>query len=124
MIISKKANLIVYSNEKFGSVFCPIVDKNTLSSKERTFVKNYEMQQEVVIAGNYAPVNCKEGGHINYDTLQGITSAQRLTFLLDKNKHCQLDGKSLFNPNEKELISPEIVPFATEGRMKMQPINY
>ena len=110
--------------EQYGSGCCPMDGKHTLSSKDRAFVKKYEMQQEVVIAGTYAPVNCKEGGHINYYTLQGITSAQRLTFLPDKNKHCQLDGKSLFNPNEKRLITPEVVPFATEGRMKMQPINY
>ena len=66
----------------------------------------------------------KEGEHFKYYTMQGMTSAQRLTFLLAKNKHCQLDGKCLFNSTEKRLITPEVVPLATEGRMKMQPINY
>ena len=122
--VSKKANLIVYWQEQYGSGCCPMDGKHTLSSKDRAFVKNHEMQQKVIIAGTYAQVNGKEGGHINYYTLQGMTSAQRLTFLLAKNKHCQQDGKCLFNPTEKRLITPKVVPFSTEGRMKMQLIKY
>ncbi len=121
--VSKIENLIVYREEQYGSVCCPRDEKHSLAEQDSAFITSYETKNHVSIEGTYRQTNGKEGEHINYYTLQGISSAKRLAFLLAKNKQWQLDGQGVFNPDEKRVITPKVVAQVNEGRMKMHLVD-
>jgi hypothetical protein len=123
-VISKTENLIVYREEQYGSVCCPKDEKHSLATLDADFVKNYEVQHQVTISGTYRQTTGKEGEHVNYYTLQGMSSAERLAFLLSKNRQWQLKGSGIFNPDEKRIITPKVVPMANAGFTKMQLVAY
>lgn len=119
-----KTALTVFRREQYGSVCCPRDEKHALSLQDAAFIKNHEQQHQVKIDGTFRENNGKEGEHIIYYTLRGLNAKQKLDFLLAKNKQWQINGKHLFDPNEKRIITPIAVPIQTEGFNKFQAVAY
>ncbi len=119
-----KGTLTVYRKEQYGSVCCPRDEKHILSAQNAAFINMYEKQNRVKIDGTFRETKGKEGEHIDYYTLSGLTANERLAFLLAKNKQWQIGGKGVFDPKEKRIICPTVMPMVKEGRSGLHSVDF
>lgn len=116
--------LVVYRTESYGSTCCPEDPMWKISGEDIPFVKNYEQQNKLRIAGTFRQNNGKEGEYISYYSLAGLTAAQRLSFMLAKRAQWIVNKELKFIEFPPAIFTPQLVPFVKEGFRKMEPVYY
>lgn len=118
-----KGMLQVYYTDSYGSVCCPCDPKWDSNQDDASFIKGYEQNNKVKITDTYRQNNGKEGEHAIYYTLSGLTSLQRLGFMLEKR------SQGFVNKEKKDIIfapqifTPLLVKIEKEGFRKMTKLN-
>ncbi|HFK5510985.1 TPA: hypothetical protein ACGZ9U_001903 [Elizabethkingia anophelis] len=118
-----KDMLKVYYADSYGSVCCPRDPKWDRKQNDTSFIKEYERNNKVKIKDTYKQNNGKEGEHAIYYTLLGLTSLQRLGFMLEKR------SEEIANKEKKDLVfapqifTPHLVKIEKEGFRKMIKVN-
>lgn len=119
-----KNTLATYRIESYGSICCPKDPNWVLAEEDISFIKNYEKEKGILIKGTYRQNNGKEGEHSNYYTLEGLTTQQRLDFMLAKRSQWIVNKATKMMVFKKQLFTPQLVPLVTAGFTKMTLVNY
>ncbi|MNU90235.1 hypothetical protein D3C71_800950 [compost metagenome] len=121
--ISPKDMLTVYRKESYGSVCCPRDPKWDNVDKDELFLRDFEHRSHLnVTKGRYVQMEGKEGEKSIYYTLPGLSSAQRLQFLVDKYAQRIVNKDMEARTYLPQLFTPQIVPMVTEGFNKMKEL--
>lgn len=80
-----------------------VIQNGIVSRMIHLLSKEYERNNKVKIKDTYRQNNGKEGEHAIYYTLSGLTSLQRLCFMLEKR------SEEIANKEKKDLVfAPQI----------------
>ncbi|WP_078798424.1 hypothetical protein [Elizabethkingia miricola] len=118
-----KGMLQVYYTDSYGSVCCPRDPKWDNKQDDASFIKEFEKNKKLKITDTYRQNNGKEGEHAIYYTLSGLTSLQRLSFILEKK------SQGITNKEKKDIVfapqifTPHFVKIEKEGFRKMIKVN-
>ncbi|WP_322545212.1 hypothetical protein [Elizabethkingia miricola] len=118
-----KGMLQVYYTDSYGSVCCPRDPKWDNKQDDASFIKEFEKNKKLKITDTYRQNNGKEGEHAIYYTLSGLTSLQRLSFILEKK------SQGIKNKEKKDIVfapqifTPHFVKIEKEGFRKMIKVN-
>ncbi|RQO32576.1 hypothetical protein DBR32_02980 [Taibaiella sp. KBW10] len=119
---SFKDTLVVYRTETYGGGANPKDPMLALEQEDAPFIRDYEKQHKLRITGTFKQY--KERKVFNYYTLPGLSTAQRLQFLLAKRGQWILNRQDKFILFAPEIFTPQLMPFEKEGAHKMTPVNY
>ncbi|CAM3668684.1 hypothetical protein ELOC111193_15850 [Elizabethkingia occulta] len=118
-----KDMLQVYYTDSYGSVCCPRDPKWDSKQDDASFIKEYEQNKKVKIRDTYSQNNGKEGEHAVYYTLSGLTSLQRLGFILEKESQRIKNRETKDIQFSAQLFTPHLVKIEKEGFRKMTKLN-
>ncbi|MCL1668140.1 hypothetical protein M2T82_08715 [Elizabethkingia ursingii] len=118
-----KDMLQVYYTDSYGSVCCPRDPKWDSEQDDASFIKEYEQNKKVKISDTYRQNNGKEGEHAIYYTLSGLTSLQRLDFILEKISQRVVNKETKDIQFSARIFTPHFVKIEKEGFRKMTKLN-
>jgi len=118
-----KDMLTIYRSESYGSVCCPKDPRWDIVDREVPFIKDFEDRNKYKIKGIYRQNNGKEGEHIRYYTLPGLTSLQRLQFILEKQSQWIVNEESQNMILSPKLFTPQLIRIVKEGFTKMTEVT-
>ncbi|OPB88025.1 hypothetical protein BAS06_12630 [Elizabethkingia miricola] len=118
-----KGMLQVYYTDSYGSVCCPRDPKWDTKQDDASFIKEFEKNKKVKIADTYQQNNGKEGEHAIYYTLSGLTSLQRLDFILEKQYQRTVNKEAKDIQFSGRIFTPYSVKIEKEGFRKMIKVN-
>lgn len=118
-----KDMLQVYYTDSYGSVCCPRDPKWDSNQDDASFIKGYEQNNKVKITDTYRQNNGKEGEHAMYYTLSGLTSLQRLDFILEKQYQRTVNKEAKDIQFSGRIFTPYYVKIEKEGFRKMIKVN-
>ncbi len=118
-----KDMLQVYYTDSYGSVCCPRDPKWDSKQDDASFIKEYEQNKKVKIGDTYSQNNGKEGEHSIYYTLSGLTSLQRLNFILEKDYQRIVNKETKDIQFSARIFTPHFVKIEKDGFRKMTKIN-
>ncbi|WP_454060282.1 hypothetical protein [Elizabethkingia ursingii] len=118
-----KDMLQVYYTDSYGSVCCPRDPKWDSKQDDASFIKEYEQNKKVKIKDTYSQNNGKEGEHATYYTLSGLTSLQRLNFILEKDYQRIVNKETKDIQFSARIFTPHFVKIEKDGFRKMTKIN-
>lgn len=108
--------LTVYWKESYGSVCCPRDPMWDIADQDSSFIRSFEERNKFkVTAGRYIQKQGKEGENSIYYTLPGLTTAQRLQFLLEKHAQWRLNSEAKKMPHSTKLFTPQLQEMITTG---------
>lgn len=108
--------LTVYWKESYGSVCCPRDPMWDIADQDSSFIRSFEERNKFkVTAGRYIQKQGKEGENSIYYTLPGLTTAQRLQFLVEKHAQWRLNSEAKKMPHSTNLFTPQLQEMITTG---------
>ncbi|MDF2516017.1 MAG: hypothetical protein K0R59_1313 [Sphingobacterium sp.] len=108
--------LAVYRKESYGSVCCPRDPMWDIAGQDSSFVRGFEERNKFkVTTGRYIQMQGKEGENSIYYTLPGLTTLQRLQFLLEKRVQWSLNRAAKKMPPSPKLFTPQLYQLITIG---------
>lgn len=117
-------NIVVYRSESYGSACCPKDPRWDLAKEDNAVIKNFEQQHKVSVRGTYRQNQGKEGEHTDYYTLPGLTSKQRLDFILMKRSQWMVNRETKMITFSPQVFTPWLEPFTDSGFRAMREVNY
>ncbi|MCL1671523.1 hypothetical protein [Elizabethkingia ursingii] len=118
-----KDMLQVYYTDSYGSVCCPRDPKWDSKQDDAFFIKEYERNKKIKISDTYKQNNGKEGEHTTYYTLSGLTSLQRLGFILEKESQRNVNKETKDIVFAPQIFTTHLVKIEKEGFRKMIKVN-
>lgn len=115
--------LLVYRTESYGSACCPPDPQWKRGAENAAMIKNFERQHKVVIAGVYRQRSGKEGEHTDYYTLPGLTTQQRLDFLLARRWQWIVNKETKNIVFKPQFFTPSLVPIVKEGFREIKELT-
>lgn len=113
--------LTVYRKESYGSVCCPRDPMWGIADRDSSFIRGFEKRNRFkVTIGRYTQREGKEGERSIYYTLPGLTTMQRLQFLLEKHAQWRLNGETRKIPLSPKLFTPQLLQMITTGFNKLE----
>ena len=113
--------LSVYRKESYGSVCCPRDPMWDIADQDSYFTRGFEERNKFkVTTGRYIQMQGKEGENSIYYTLPGLTTAQRLQFLLEKRAQWRLNSEAKKIPLSTNLFTPQLQQMITTGFNKLE----
>ncbi|CAM3724766.1 hypothetical protein [Sphingobacterium prati] len=113
--------LTVYWKESYGSVCCPRDPMWDIANQDSSFIRSFEERNKFkVTTGRYIQKQGKEGENSIYYTLPGLTTAQRLQFLLEKRAQWRLNRGAKKMPLSTNLFTPQLQEMITTGFNKLE----
>ena len=113
--------LTVYWKESYGSVCCPRDPMWDIADQDSSFIRGFEERNKFkVTTGRYIQMQGKEGENSIYYTLPGLTTAQRLQFLLEKRAQWRLNREAKKMPLSTKLFTPQLQQMITTGFNKLE----
>lgn len=113
--------LTVYWKESYGSVCCPRDPMWDIADQDSSFIRSFEERNKFrVTTGRYIQMQGKEGENSIYYTLPGLTTAQRLQFLLEKRAQWRLNSEAKKIPLSTNLFTPQLQEMITTGFNKLE----
>ncbi|MBC9914298.1 hypothetical protein [Chitinophaga varians] len=112
--------LVVYRTESYGSACCPPDPQWKRTAENAAMIKDFERKHKVSITGTYRQNSGKEGEHTDYYTLPGLTTKQRLDFLLTRRWQWIVNKETkqiVFRP---QFFTPTLIPVEKEGFRAMR----
>ncbi len=108
--------LVVYRKESYGSVCCPRDPMWDIADQDSSFVRGFEEKNKFkVTTGRYIQMQGKEGENSIYYTLPGLTTLQRLQFLLEKRAQWSLNRAAKKMLPSPKLFTPQLYQMITMG---------
>lgn len=119
-----KDHFVSYRSEQYGSVCCPKDPRWEIANEDGPFIKSFETRNNVRIKGIYRENNGKEGEHITYYTLTGLSPEQRLKFILEKRSQWIVNKTTKEIEFAPQLFTPQLKPFVKTGFNKTTAVTF
>ncbi|SUJ04937.1 hypothetical protein U0038_10750 [Sphingobacterium spiritivorum] len=119
-----KDHFVSYRSEQYGSVCCPKDPRWEIIEEDGPFIKDFENRNNVRIKGIYRQNNGKEGEHITYYTLPGLSPEQRLKFIVEKRSQWIVNKTTKTTDFAPQVFTPQVVPFVKTGFNKTTPVTF
>lgn len=117
--VASEDRLVVYRTESYGSVCCPRDPRWEIADKTPAFIKAFEQRNNVHIRSTYRQNNGKEGEHTIFYTLPGLTTEQRLSFILEKRSQWIINEETNAPSFQIQVFTPQLVAIEKKGFNRM-----
>lgn len=119
-LTSVKGMLQVYWTERYGSRCCPRDPRWDIVALDPDFLKRYQLVNNVQISGTYIQHLGLEGEHSTYYTLDGLTTAQRIRFIVAKQHQWRVGHVQRHRQDSVSLFTPRLIPREDKTRQHLK----